>query len=165
MSDNPAVAGRKDRWIPACFILFFVCLAGLEIWFVTLANKSFTGVVTDDAYAIGLNYNDVMARREAERQLGWTASLAFAQGDGLHGALTLRIRDRDGQPLVADNVRATAERMSRSPQIQAVDFKRQSDGEYKAHLVVPLAGRWFVRARIEGNGQAIQVIQEVDVRP
>ena len=165
MSDTPATGARRHRWIPACFILFFVCLAGLEIWFVTLANNSFTGVVTDDAYAIGLNYNDVLARREAERQLGWSASFAFAQGQGLDGALTLHIRDADGRPLAADSVRATAERMSRFPQIQAVDFERRAEGEYRADLAVPLAGRWFVRVRIEDDGQAIHVIEEVDVRP
>ncbi len=58
---------RKDLWIPACFILFFVALAGLEAWFVLLANRTFSGEVTDNAYAVGLNYNQVLAQREAER--------------------------------------------------------------------------------------------------
>ena len=165
MSGNISLAGRKDRWIPACFILFFVWLAGLEIWFVTLANRSFTGVVTDDAYAIGLNYNDVLAKREAERVLGWTTAIAFVRGEGLGGRLTLSIRDSNGKPLVADEIRATAERMSRFPQILAVAFEHQADGEYMADFAVPLAGRWFVRVRIERAGQAIHVLEEVDVRP
>lgn len=165
MKERPSVTRMKDRWIPGCFILFFVCLVALEVWFVTLANRSFTGVVTDDAYAIGLNYNEVLAQREAERRLGWTTAIAFEQGGDLDGRLTLSVRDADGQALVADEVRATAERMSRFPQIQTVRFERQSDGEYRADLAVPLAGRWFIRARIERGGQAIQVIEEVDVRP
>ena len=156
---------RKHLWIPGSFVLFFICLAGLEIWFVTIANRSFTGVVTDDAYAIGLNYNEVLVRREAERRLGWTTAIAFAQGSDLAGELKLSVRSSDGQPLPVDEVRATAERMSRFPQIQAVQFERQSAGEYVAKLDVPLAGRWFVRVRIEQGGQVIHVIEEVDVRP
>jgi hypothetical protein len=34
-----------------------------------------------------------------------------------------------------------------------------------ADLEVPLAGRWFVRARIERGGQSIHAIEEVDIRP
>lgn len=156
---------RRDLWIPGCFIAFFVCLAALEIWFVTLANRTFTGLVTDDAYSIGVNYNAVLAQREAERQLGWTASFAFEQGDGLDGKVTLVLSDRSGQPLVADELRATAERMSRFPQIQTVTFTREREGEYTAPIEVPLAGRWFVRVRIEREGQVMHAIEEVDVRP
>lgn len=165
MKTAQSAAERRDRWIPGCFILFFVCLAAVEIWFVTLANQSFTGVVTDDAYATGLNYDAVIARREAEKSLGWSTELAFRQGDGLFGRLILRIRDAGGLVLVADDMRATAERMTRFPQILPVDFVRQTDGEYAADFAVPLAGRWFVRIRIERDGQSIQVIEEVEVRP
>lgn len=165
MSARSSAAERKHLWIPGCFVLFFVCLAGLEVWFVTIANRTFTGMVTDDAYAIGLNYNEVLKRREAERRLGWTTAIAFTQGTDLAGELRLTVRDADGQSLAADDVRATAERMSRFPQIQAVEFERQSDGQYLAKLNVPLAGRWFLRVRIEKGGEAIHVIEEVDVRP
>ncbi len=165
MTERTSVAGRRDLWIPGCFILFFIFLFGLLAWFVTLANRSFTGVVTDNAYAIGLNYNEVLARREAEQRLGWKTALSFEQGEKLGGRLTLRVRDADGQLLIADEVRATAERMSRFPQIQTVRYDRQPDGDYVADLSVPLAGRWFIRVRVERGGQAIHVIEEVDVRP
>ncbi len=165
MSDAASRVGRRDLWIPACFVLFFVFLTGLLSWFVVIANRSFTGVVTEDAYAIGLNYNEVLALREAEKRLGWATALTFKQGDGLGGLLTFSLRDRDGGPLVADDIRATAERMTRFPQIQTVDYERRADGVYEANLAVPLAGRWFVRARITRNGQSIHVIDEVDVRP
>ena len=165
MSRPRSESPRKDLWIPGCFIAFFVCLAALEIWFVTLANKSFTGVVTDDAYSTGLNYNAMLAQREAERQLGWSASFTFAQGEGLDGQLTLSLRDGEGQHLRASELRATAERMSRFPQIQAVTFSPQAEGEYGARIEVPLAGRWFIRVRIERDGQVMHVIEEVNVRP
>lgn len=159
MRAGTSVAGKRDRWIPGCFILFFVCLAALEVWFVTLANRSFTGLVTDNAHTVGL------AQREAEQRLGWTAAVAFEQGEDLDGRLTLRVRDADGRALVADAVRATAERMSRFPQIQTVRFDRQPGGEYVANLAVPLAGRWFIRIRIERDGQSIRTIEAIDVRP
>lgn len=165
MSKEVNTSARKDLWIPYCFIAFFVCLSALEVWFVTLANRSFTGLVTDEAYTIGVNYNEVLAQRAAERQLGWTTTFSFVQGEGLAGRLTLRVRDADGTALVADELRATAERMSRFPQIQTVSFKRQAGGDYVAYLEVPLAGRWFVRGRIKRGEQLVHVIEEVDIRP
>lgn len=156
---------RKDLWIPACFILFFVALAGLEAWFVLLANRTFSGEVTDNAYAVGLNYNQVLAQREAERKLGWSTKLTFDQQGELAGRLTLAVTDRDGAPLDGPNVRATAERMTRFPQIQTVDFLRQETGVYVADLKVPLAGRWFVRIKVERDGRSVHAIQEVDVLP
>ncbi|WP_430513784.1 FixH family protein [Pannonibacter phragmitetus] len=165
MSESASAGDRRDHWIPACFILFFVFLTGLLTWFVVLANQSFTGVVTDNAYAVGLDYNDVLAQREVEKRLGWAATLTFKQGNELGGDLAFIIRDRDGKQVVADEIRATAELMTRFPQIQPVEYVRRPDGVYEAKLSVPLAGRWFIRARVERDGQSIHVIDEVDVQP
>lgn len=160
MSEN-----RKDLWIPGCFILFFVALAGLEAWFVTLANRTFSGVVTDNAYAVGLNYDAVLAQRAAERRLGWATELTFEQQNELAGRLTLAVTNRDGTALDGLEVRATAERMTRFPQIQTVDFRRQRAGIYAGDLKVPLAGRWFVRVKVEQDGRSVHMIKEVDVLP
>ena len=84
-----------------CFVLFFVALAGLEAWFVLLANRTFSGVVTDNAYTVGLKYDDVLAQREAERKLGWSTDLSFVQQGGLAGRLTLVVTDRMAFPWTA----------------------------------------------------------------
>lgn len=162
---SPAPNPRKDLWIPAIFIGFFVCLAGVEAWFVTIAHTTFSGVVTDNAYSIGLAYDDVLARREAEKRLGWSSSLQFDRGDGLSGRLTLVAKDAQGRPLTGLAVHATAERMSRFPQILAVVFSETSPGQYSAPLDVPLAGRWFVRTKLEKDNKATLSINEVDIDP
>lgn len=162
--DHPP-AIPKDLWIPGCFVAFFALLFIVEAAFVAVASQSFTGLVTDNAYTVGLNYNEVLAQREVERKLGWKTELSFEQGEKLEGRLSLRIHDAKGQPVVADKLRATAERMSRFPQIEVVNYQRQSDGSYLAHLSVPLAGRWFIRARIQRDEQVIHIIDEVEVLP
>lgn len=158
-------ARRKDLWIPGCIVLFFVGLISLEVWFVSIANRTFSGLVTDNAYGVGLNYNDVLARREAEKRLGWSADLTFRQHSALAGRLTLVVTDAGGTALNHAVVRGTAELMTRFPQIQPIDFVRQPAGDYQAELRVPLAGRWFVRIKVEQNGQAVHAIEEVDILP
>lgn len=158
-------AGRRDHWIPRYFILFFLALIGLEIWFVTIATSTFSGLVTDDAYVTGLNYNDTLEQRRLEQQLGWTADVQFVQQGTLQGQLIVKVLDAQGQPLAPDEIRATAERMSRHPQIQAVTFVVKPDGVATADLKVPLAGRWFVRLRIGRGSDAIHVINEIAIDP
>lgn len=163
MSDT-AQPGKWDHWIPRSFILFFVALAGLEIWFVSMATSTFSGLVTDQAYTTGLNYNEIIEQRRIEDELGWKATIDYIQEEGaLKGKLVLRVLDRDGQPLAPDDIRATAEKMSRHPQIQAVDFNVQPDGTATADLDVPLAGRWFLRLRVGHGEDAIHLIREVDI--
>lgn len=163
---SPVKTGNWDHWIPRAFIVFFLGLAGLELWFVTLATRTFSGLVTDHAYATGLNDTDMIAQRQIEADLGWTADLGFMQHEGrLQGDLTLSLRSRDGNPLIPDEIRATAEKMSRHPQIQAVDFTILSEGLAKAELRVPLAGRWFVRLRIGRGQEAVHLIREIDITP
>lgn len=157
--------GRWDQWIPRSFILFFIGLAALEIWFVTMATRTFSGLVTDQAYVTGLNYNEILEQRAAEAKLGWVTDLDFAQGNGLRGAVTLAVADAEGQPVAIDEIRATAERMSRHPQIKAVEFSVQPGGFASADLAVPLAGRWFLRLRIARGEDVIHIIEEVDVEP
>ena len=164
-SPSPAPNPRKDLWIPAIFIGFFVFLAGVEAWFVTIAHTTFSGVVTDNAYSIGLAYDDVLAQREAAKRLGWSSSLQFDRGEGLSGRLTLVAQDAQGKPLTDVTVHATTERMSRFPQILPVAFSEVSPGQYTAQLEVPLAGRWFIRTKLEKDGSAILSINEVDIDP
>lgn len=165
MNEEVLKPGNRDRWIPGCFIAFFVGLAALEVWFVTIANRTFTGVVTDNAYAVGLNYDQVLARQEAERRLGWRTRFRFVQSGEREGRLTLNVSRPDGSSLSDASVRGTAERMTRFPQILAVEFAQQADGDYVADLKVPLAGRWFVKVKVEQADHSIHVIEEVNVLP
>lgn len=159
-------ARKRDRWIPAAFILFFVALAGLETWFVTIAHLTFSGIVTDNAYAIGLNDEAEKAARDVERQLGWSSELRFDQERSLAGRLTLAVRAADGSPLPGVTVHATAERMTRFPQILPVVFEESSAaGSYVASFTPPLAGRWFIRTTLSKDGKSIRRISHVTVDP
>lgn len=163
---EPAVE-RRDRWIPWAFVGFFCGLAALEGGFVMLARESFSGLVTDHAYATGLAYNDILATRTAENALGWSIKVKLEPGapEAMGGRLRLTLADRAGRPLTGVAVKATAERMSRFPQILSVDFRPDGPGEQVSAFAPPLAGRWFIRVRVERDGQVAHAIQDVEVTP
>jgi len=47
----------RDRIIPLYFVAFFVVIAIFDGIFVYLATSTHSGVVTENAYQKGLNYN------------------------------------------------------------------------------------------------------------
>lgn len=163
-TETPAAA-RRDLWIPALFIAFFIGLAGLETWFVTIARSTFSGVVTDHAYDVGLAYNAVIASKEAETRVGWSSTFRFEQSEPLVGRVSLSLTTRDGKPVAGAIIHATAELMSRFPQVLPVAFSETEEGYYAADVHMPLAGRWFVRVKATRDGQTVHRIDEIGISP
>lgn len=158
MSRTPAAPqDRRDLWIPAGFVLFFVALAGLQLWFVLLANRTFTGLVTDPR-PVGLAHGTAPAT-------DWSARLTFTPTGPLAGTLEVRLTDSDGQPLAPDGLIATAERTTRFPQLVPVRLTPLGAGHFGADLKLPLAGPWAVRLALTQQGRITERIELVEVLP
>lgn len=155
---------KKDRWIPWAFVGFFVFLALVQGSFVTIAIRTFPGLVTDRPYATGLSYNQVLKEQAAEAALGWQVETAFAAAGPLSGHLTLTIRDVQGQPLNVA-VEAQAERMTRFPQVVTLMPTADGPGRVTLPMHLPVAGRWFVRLTLRDGDHHLQRIIEVEVWP
>lgn len=153
---------RRDLWIPTVFVLFFVALAGLQAWFVMLAQSTFTGVVTDQRYGLRHLDKDTEARDAA---LGWKADLLYGAAGPLAVTLRLDLKDVTGKPLVLDRIRATAERATKFPQVLPVVFRAIAPGRYRAEMSLPLAGKWTVRTVLNAGGDEIERIDAIEVQP
>jgi nitrogen fixation protein FixH len=158
MSRMPAVPqNRRDLWIPAGFVLFFVALAGLQLWFVLLANRSFTGLVTDPRPA-GLAHGTAPAT-------DWAARLTFTPTGTLAGTLEVTLTDSGGRPLAPERLIATAERTTRFPQLVPVMLHPLGAGRFEAALRLPLAGPWAVRLTLTQQGRTTERVETVEVLP
>lgn len=155
---------KNDRWIPWAFVGFFVILAVVQGSFVTLAIRTFPGLVTDRPYATGLSYNQVLKEQAAEAALGWQVETVFAADGPLSGHLTLTIHDAQGRPLDVA-VEAQAERMTRFPQVVTLMPNADGPGHMTLPLHLPVAGRWFVRLTLRNGDHHLQRIVEVEVWP
>lgn len=148
---------RRDAWIPAGFVLFFIALAGLQLWFVLLANRSFSGLVTDPKPASGVH--------AAAHAPDWTARLALVPDTPLAGTLSLELKGADGAPLTPDRLVATAERATRFPQLLPIAFNAVGPGRFEAPLRLPLAGDWSVRLTLTQAGATSERIETLEVTP
>ncbi|WP_018388274.1 FixH family protein [Ancylobacter sp. FA202] len=148
---------RRDLWIPAGFVLFFIALAGLQLWFVLLANRSFSGLVTDPKPASGVH--------AAVHAPDWSARLTFAPDTPLAGTLSVELKGADGAPLTPDRLIATAERATRFPQLLPIAFQVVGPGRFEAPLRLPLAGDWAVRLTLTRAGATSERIETLEVAP
>ncbi|MEN2975603.1 FixH family protein [Tistrella bauzanensis] len=156
----------SDRWIPRAIIGFFLVLGSVQAGFVTIAYDSFTGLVTDDAYATGLSYDRVLKERAAEAALGWRIDARYLPdaADPRRGRLVVGVADAGGVPLDGIVVQGEAEHTGRIPQLLPITFApRAGDGAAMATLAFPNGGHWFIRLKLTRGADEMRHLVELPV--
>jgi len=131
----------SDKYIPWYFVAFFVVLFSFDGIFVYLAVSSHRGVVEDNSYQRGLNYNDTVAASEAQAALGWHSDLVFTADD----TLELQMADADGNPLRAARVTARFFRPTQAGSDFTITLDEAAGGLYTSEPINTVPGQWEVR--------------------
>lgn len=58
---------ESGLWVLWAFLAFFAVFASVDAYFVYKALSTHTGVVVENAYEIGLNYNDIIEKAERQK--------------------------------------------------------------------------------------------------
>jgi nitrogen fixation protein FixH len=127
-------------------LAFFGAVIAVNVGFAVIAVQSFPGEDVRRCYLQGLHYNQTIAERRTQAELGWQAS-AMLQGDP--GAVTLEVilRGRDGAPIDGAVLTGELQWPTDSRLDQAVSFEPAGRGRYVATLQDLRNGRWRLRAR------------------
>ncbi len=158
---------RRSLWIPGalCGIFaVFLIANGVMVYFAT---RSWTGLATDNAYEKGLAYNEAIAAAETQAALGWrvevtaglgadTAATAATTASAATAAtaawVEVAVADREGRPVVAEQVRARFVRPTHVGYDRDAVLTAYDAGRYRGEVELPLAGQWDLRVRIEHAG-------------
>lgn len=128
------------------FYVFFAIVFTMNAIMVYLANSSWNGLSTENAYEKGLKYNDVLKQKEQQQALGWNTKAAWEDGSQ---KLTLYLQDKNGTAVESADVevvffRPTTQGFDQTVQAQAFD-----SGWYQAVPQMPLLkGQWQARGTI-----------------
>lgn len=133
----------SDKWIPWYFVAFFVGLAVVNVIFIYIATSTHSGVVTENAYSEGLNYNETIAAAEAQKNLGWSSDI-FVEGQDIK----LQISDGD-TGLRGASVVAWFTNPTRSDADFSVILQQTDIGLYEAKIPEGVLGQWDIRMQIE----------------
>lgn len=122
----------RDKWIPYYFVAFFAVIALLDGFFVYKAISTQTGVVTENSYEKGLDYNHVIEAAKAQPDMKNTITYE-------DGTLTWQLPIED----------ATASAFIVRPIQDGHDFEitlqHFGNGVYKASPDLPMKGLWTAR--------------------
>ncbi|WP_417491905.1 FixH family protein [Maricaulis sp.] len=126
-------------------LVFFGVTIGVNATFITLALKTFPGEDVPHSYVQGLEFNETIARRQAQDELGWTARF-----NAVDGALLLEVLDAGAAPV--SGLALTGEMVHPdTTQACPLVFAEDRPGVYRVALACETAGRWRVRALNEGD--------------
>ncbi len=124
---------------------FFAIVITANLIMVNFALDSFDGLVEEDAYQKGRDYNAVLDAVAAQEALGWEGYLSLPVKQGGVAAKFILVA-ADGTAITAQNIKLNIRRPSRSDLDQTVTLVEAAEGGvYRAMLNLPLAGRWQIR--------------------
>ncbi len=157
-------ARPSDRFIPWYFVLFFAFLTVVFGGFAYIAHTTHPGVVTEQAYEKGLQYNALITRADAQARLGWSSAIDVARAAAGGTRLSFTLRDAQGRPVTGMTVAAVVCRPSR----QAMDFRtslaEQSPGVYAAVIHPPAPGLWEMQVAATGAKGDYQAAKRVELQ-
>lgn len=158
MSDQPVVIKPVKTWHKPWknpFILFwlFILIVVLSVNFfmVSMAIVTNPGLVNDNPYKHGVNYEHIIEQRKAEALLGWQLNVHWPETvEGKSAQVALTALSRDGNPIVSDHAEVYVYR----PASPNEDFvlklmPTQTAGNYVADVIFPKKGKWVWIAEIQ----------------
>lgn len=141
-------ARPAGRWIPWAFVAFFLVVFAANGTMIAVALGTWTGLKTHHAYEEGLAYNEHLAAREAQNELGWQVAIALAPIEGGDLELKASLVGPSGAPLFADEVRAEVLRPTLEGHDLTVILEDRGKGRYGRRITLPLPGQWDVRLHV-----------------
>jgi nitrogen fixation protein FixH len=137
---------RLTGWhVFAMFAALFSVMFAVNTLFVVLALKTFSGE-TDHAYINGLKFNETLAAKARQSELGWNMALSLQRPTGGGAVLEARLTDKQGQPLVGAIMKGNIGRTTDAKEDARLQFSETAPGIYRAVINELRPGRWRFNA-------------------
>lgn len=150
-----AETGITGRHVLIGMIVFFGVILVANGTFLYTAISTYTGVVSDEPYRKGLNYNERIEADQRQQALGWSEDITLAPtGD----RVTVSLRDRAGNPLGGLKVEARIGRPATQAMDRTLVLQESAPGTYAASIAALDPGTWLldvVASEMKTGGEAI----------
>ncbi|MCU7905665.1 MAG: FixH family protein [Candidatus Thiodiazotropha sp. (ex Epidulcina cf. delphinae)] len=142
----------RSPWVIA-WVAMVVIFFTMNMIMIYLAIDNKPGLVVDDFYERGQDYEKNMLKRQA-RDPGWTMRVELPRRIAIDQPVLCRfsVTDRDGGQVSRDEVTFYAYRPSDVEQDFSVPMKQVEPGFYEAQVSFPLKGAWDILVSIR-NGE------------
>jgi nitrogen fixation protein FixH len=122
-------------------VAFFLCM---DVLFIGVAVKTFSGVYTDNSYQKGLEFDKIHNQDIYDQKLGWKAKISFNKE---FNQITLHLLDRLNFPIVGAKVQAKLMSPVTEVYDQGLFLNEVGEGVYKANFQPKVKGQLEVRIK------------------
>ena len=130
---------------------FFGIMFSVNGVFLFHAITSFPGEDIKKSYVQGLSFNDTLAERAAQAELGWSAEAGLVDE-----RLILRLQDAADAPLSSQLVVGELRRLATKDADRAISFQPLMGGEYVADIGSLASGQWLLRVNVfDAQGETV----------
>ncbi|MBD0416907.1 FixH family protein [Oryzicola mucosus] len=105
--------------------LFFGTIIGVNVTMATFAGKSWTGLVVQNSYVAGQEFNEKVAEAREQDALGWKGVFSFERGVARY-----RLLDASGAPIRLEGVSVMFRRPSYEAEDMTLELLRAADGSF-----------------------------------
>jgi len=138
--------GRELTGRNVLFLLIasFAVVFAVNIYFIVISVKTFSGEDEQEPYLQGVEYNQTLLRRTEQKKFGWNASIGATRLPSGMVRVAVTLKRADGSP--ETNVSLTGELRHPTDETrdQSLRLHEASSGEYVAELSGVKAGAWDV---------------------
>ncbi len=156
---------RKSSWIPWIFVGCMIVVVVVNAIMVTLAVRSWSGLVVSKPYERGVAYNRVLEAQHRQDALGWRFQAAYeVTGDDFDGRVVLLASDKAGLPM--DGLRLEAKLVRPVERLDPIPlvFDPAGGGRYVARASVPKPGQWELKALIASGDDTYTLAERLFVK-
>lgn len=148
----------RGKHVLLAMLGLFGTVMAVNAVFVILAVGTFAGVTTASPFKEGLDYNQVLAARDAQRDLGWQGEVSVGAAAAGSERITVTLNDAAGRPLTGLALSGSLRRPTHSGIDQPLSWQEAAPGAYEAEVALPERGNWdLVVGADDGRGQPFEM--------
>lgn len=159
MSPTPLPRARRDlgltgRHVLIAIVGFFAIVFSVNGVLLYQALSTHSGVIANEPYRKGLNYNSRISASELQQALGWQDTVTVDAG----GLISLQVVDARSAPVAGLVLTGVLGRPSTTRHDRKVVFRETAAGHYVSDIKVTDGGSWLLALEAlrtsEGAAQA-----------
>ncbi len=155
---------RGMAWPIAVAGILGVTMAA-NVWLIRIANSDPSFAIEENYYQRGVHWNDEMAQRARNAELGWHVQATLSPIERGRGAdLSVSLNDSLVAPIENASVVVWAVHVARASQPVEVTLRSSAPGEYAARVPIERAGLWELRIDVHRGTDRFTATERLDAR-
>lgn len=141
----------SGRGVLLCLIGFFAVVIAVNAYFIFVSVDTFRGEDEQKPYLQGVEYNQTLARRAAQRSLGWRAAVSASRLASGEVRVAVALTRPDGTPQPGVKLQGELRHPADENRDRSLKLREVSPGSYQAYLSGIHPGRWDILIQTARN--------------